>query len=1145
VAQNIPSWDETTPVSGESTEIPSWNDTVPVSIPASTSTPTAAVLTAAPSWDETNAITPGLERYYKIQEEKSNYGLGDVLLPGAIRARGSMIGSRAVPKEDVEAVAEGMGVDAEALKALAPFWVAMPPPEEATTSDWAKGIAGRLGYAAGNIPQFLAKKFLIDDPKMREALDEIRELGEGRMGAGEWAAYNILPAVVTLGGTAEAKAALSTLKAAGRAAAAGSVYGLAGSKENQEVQGVIAGALLGGGLGAIAGKLASRKAAKAEGKVVNEAEDLVLDYVQNNEADITAAGDRAYTRVAESEDYLAGSVVKKKPLDEKQATLIIEQQLSPDTISVTKEGLISDYRKANPGVTDIPDEVTSDIAVATKYVEKRKETFANKLAEEIPDFRTVPTEGGGSRAATTEEILREAGRLGEDGLLKKWKLYAYGDVAVDTIKKEGIHVRGDDAPVGKILVNAFGDRQFGVKVIDERSGGDNMIPFLTLNTNSNKLTIDKKNYYSGNKRLGITGIKDIYKVAKAVPGVIKDLASGGQMFRALDSRDLSGLSPEQQKVASLIISFFDAVRERANTMTGTGISPLAIPKREDFGLPQKMVRPVDYAIRMRQRFAELSKDTDLAKLTEDQLSEAAEANPLLKEFIDGVNLAKPESRARADGKSLVNAYKEAIGRGATNPRLHSVASAALGRREGIPDFLREKNVFKLMDRYMSDTLKNVYLREPLDSLAQKANILEAMHAKTDAAYIRRIVADSLGMRSYSVARLGNQARIGFATAVDTVLSKVVSDPEKRQRMVAAMATLPELAANLQYNIYPNVLGLNPKSHIAQLTQVLFKTAPELGGAYGYQSAIKSYLTIALRGKELLRKVKELGLEPAPNVNEGIDALAEGIEKSLLYRVPAGAVRGMAKVFMRTYAAMDTLNRAATIDMSERLVRDVASGDKAAMKAVSKMPLAIKRQVIASKGDPNAQVKVIAEYLNSATQFNYNKASMSELGTIVGPLFSTFTKWPLATAGDIAADLRTKGFTGGGIRAAEKYAIVWALAQAADSLLYAGMTGDTELAPDFKEAGPRTQRMIGRGGITSMTPIESIRPLLGSKAQEKSLITPPVIDTLYKTMTPLLEGDTEKAGKEGMKALTTFTPGAFLWNFTMGTLPKLILDEQEW
>lgn len=1098
--------------------------------------------------------SPEAKRYAELQSESSKYGLGDLILPEAVKARGTIVGSRSVPDADVEAVAAAKGVNPDDLKAWAPFFVAMPPPEEASLTDWAKGIAGRAGYAAANIPQFAAKKLLIDDPKMREALDEVRELGEGRMGAGEWAAYNVLPAIFTLGGSVEARAAVTALGAAARGSAFGAVSGLAGSREGQEVTGTIAGGVIGGGLGAIAGKLAGRKTAKlaaavegeaAEGKAVGDAEKLALDYVQSNEADITKAGNEAYSRVAESEEYLANAAISKKAINEVEAKTIIEQQLSPDTVDITKEKLISDYKKANPGVTEIPDEVTSDIAVATKYMESRKEKFAQELVEEIPDFKTVATEGGGSRAATTDEIINEAQRLNPEFLKKKWQISAYTDVAIDQIKKEGIKVRGDDAPVGKLLVNGGGDRQFGFKVLDERTGIDTLPDFLKVNSNYNRLTIDKKNFYSGNAKLGITGIKDVYKAAKKLPGIVKELSSStsSRMFNAMDSRDFSALSPAEEKVARTVTGFFDAVRGRANTMTGEGITPLSIPKREDFGLPQQLLRPVDYAIAMRQRFSELSRDTDFSKMTKDQLVAEMESNPLLKEFVKGINISRPEVRI-TDGPTLVRAFKEATGRGASSPRLHAVASTALGRREAIPDFLREKNVFRLMDRYMTNTLKNVYLREPLDALTKKADILEEMEAKAEAAYVRRYVADNLGMRSYSMARLGNQARIGFANAVDVALSKIVSNPEKRQRMVAAMATLPELATNLQYNIYPNVLGLNPKSHIAQLTQVLFKTAPELGGTYGYQSAVKSYLTVAMKGKDLIQKVRQYGLEAAPPTRQDIDALAEGIEKSVIYNVPAKAVRGMAKVFMRTYAAMDTLNRAATVDMSERLVRDVAAGDRAAMKAVSKMPLAVKRQIIAGKGNPEAQTRIIAEYLNSATQFNYNKASLSEIGTILGPFFSTFTKWPLATAGDIAADLRTKGFGGGGIRALEKYGVVWALAQAADSLLYYGLTGDVEFSPDFKEAGPRIQKMIGRGGIASMSPVESLRPLLPGD-RDKSLITPPVIDAVYKIVTPLLEGDTEKSSKEGMKALTTFTPGGYLWNFTMGTLPKLALDEDEW
>ena len=237
--------------------------------------------------------SPQLKRYAELQSESSKYGLGDLVLPEAVKARGTIVGSRSVPDADVEAVAAAKGVNPDDLKAWAPFFVAMPPPEEASLTDWAKGIAGRAGYAAANIPQFAAKKLLIDDPKMREALDEVRELGEGRMGAGEWAAYNVLPAIFTLGGSVEARAAVTALGAAAKGSAFGAVSGLAGSREGQEVTGTIAGGVIGGGLGAIAGKLAGRKTAKlaavaegeGEGKAASDAEKLALDYVQSNEAD--------------------------------------------------------------------------------------------------------------------------------------------------------------------------------------------------------------------------------------------------------------------------------------------------------------------------------------------------------------------------------------------------------------------------------------------------------------------------------------------------------------------------------------------------------------------------------------------------------------------------------------------------------------------------------------------------------------------------------------------------------------------------------------------------------------------------------------------------------------------------------------------
>src|SRR5690606_7310367 len=55
------------------------------------------------------------------------------------------------------------------------------------------------------------------------------------------------------------------------------------------------------------------------------------------------------------------------------------------------------------------------------------------------------------------------------------------------------------------------------------------------------------------------------------------------------------------------------------------------------------------------------------------------------------------------------------------------------------------------------------------------------------------------------------------------------------------------------------------------------------------------------------------------------------------------------------------------------------------------------------------------------------------GRAWGPLFSTFTKWPLSIAGDIATELTTKGVKKGGTILAGRYLAPFALLGLVDSL----------------------------------------------------------------------------------------------------------------
>lgn len=383
--------------------------------------------------------------------------------------------------------------------------------------------------------------------------------------------------------------------------------------------------------------------------------------------------------------------------------------------------------------------------------------------------------------------------------------------------------------------------------------------------------------------------------------------------------------------------------------------------------------------------------------------------------------------------------------------------------------------------------------------------------------------------------------------VDKSLSTIITNPEQRKNVVDSIRLMPELMANIQYNIYPNVLGMNPRAHLSQLLQTWAKNAPEIGGTYGYSLTGKSFLhaVFALRSagsRELYDKVAQYGLEPKSFVREASESVADSMERYILFNTGAKAIRKAADIFMYTYGKMDTFNRGVTLYMAEKLTEDLNNGVKGAIDAVSKMPISVRRELVRRKGNLKEQAFLLAQHLNSTTQYNYNRPSMSELGVILGPLFSTFTKWPLATAGDIIADLRTKGIVGGGLRTVEKYGVTLLLASMMDNAIRYSLSGELDVGGDFKDYDDAVKKIVGTGGLTTMAPGYSVAALF-PKDREKSFFTPPVVDAFYSgILTPMMTGDTEKMAEQGARVAKTFIPGAFVYRFVTEDIPFYVTGE---
>jgi hypothetical protein len=230
-----------------------------------------------------------------------------------------------------------------------------------------------------------------------------------------------------------------------------------------------------------------------------------------------------------------------------------------------------------------------------------------------------------------------------------------------------------------------------------------------------------------------------------------------------------------------------------------------------------------------------------------------------------------------------------------------------------------------------------------------------------------------------------------------------------------------------------------------------------------------------------------------------------------------------------YSGIDSVNRAVTLGVADQMISDLMRNSKLAQAALTKFPTVIQSEIQKSlvAGNEQAAHRVLAEYLNAATQFNYNRASLSEFGRTMGPLFSTFTKWPSAIAGDIVQEYRDRGIMGGSIRNAEKYIAPLLLLQVFDSAIL-GEGSDSELSD-------RKKLLFGKYGLSSAAPIGTIKSIATG-----DFFTPPVVDAVYKgVISPVIIGRPEQVHKNVVKAVDGFMPGSVWVRVFTKDLPTLM------
>lgn len=1046
----------------------------------------------------------------------------------------------------------------------------------------ARESAGFLGRNLGfGIPQFIYKKNNVD-PKMERALDEVTKWSNKKRGLIDTATEFVTP------GGAIGTAAKSTLGKVLGGAATGATYGLTGSEQGKEVESTAKGAALGlalsgilsaGGKAIDAIRLSKetgiplaeiRKLEKADRSdlerlrdtlqkeeiaPVIKQESLLENPVTRRELGTPEGTGTVLKEIPQTEVYLPQLLQKvdrspaKRPI-EKQVQLDIDKGAAEVAAKLEKTqevqnriGFTDKYNVSpeearlivleNKG-PDFLKKIESPSTAEYRVLAEGKELPVVREARDILDDHLIGFASELEKGATKPRTREEAARIVQDHVRddaglgyvqRKYKQYTDTENALSYIRDSGIRAVGQPGLLGN-AINKISDNQFVLRGMDKKYGTQLEPTLSDMNRAVNRLSFAEKEY--------ATDLSNLYsKYRKEFPAA-QEGAQQGRIFDAVFSKDTSKLLPEEKALLEEIRGTLDKVRSDVRGELKDGkidrrvATTLPILQREDY-LPH-MLMDTEKIVPLVEKKAESAlaeADALLGRRLEtwsdvspSEVSALVGKSKQVREITGALDIFGLPNRSGAEIENSLRRFAD--GREAAH-LVETKASALMRREDRMPEFLLEKNLYKLASKYRKSILKHAYMEAPLSKWDAETRKLEALRADVESEYARNIVADFIGTRpgtwnaSTSKASLGYQKRID--RLADSIGPGVVSDS------VRNLKVLPDVMSIALGQIHPNVLGLSPRAALTNLTQTWTKVAPELGGLYGQRTALRAVAHTALKFKEQVGKVEDLGFIPDALRRSQEKAVQEGIRESVGYNVPINVLESMGKVAMAAHDLTEKFNRSLVLSVGELMARDLAGGPQkaAALKTLAKWPTYVQKKVQENMSDPQAVSEIIGRYLNDVTQYNYNKVSMSQFGRTVGPLLSTFTKWPTATLGDIVQEYRSKSILPATARVVEKYFVPLAM-----------LEGGQQLVNQLWPESDTRKLLLGSSGLRGMSPIGSAAGLATGEA-----FTSPPVDLLTEAVIgPLSKGKAPDLGKGAQKAFTLYAPGSNVARFLFDDLTTL-------
>ena len=982
-------------------------------------------------------------------------------------------------KEDIELNKSSSFFDEEDLAGAS----AVPKTED--ISKWESAARGKLqgvswGFsdeaigALEGIGRSMFDKDLTFKEAYKKARDESREANRAAseanpktyMGA-EIAGSLVAPGGILLGSIGKGAKGIKQLAKVG--ATVGGVEGGAtglGLSEEEDLKGQLRdtaigtgiGVGMGGGLGGVAGVIANKF-----GKNVDEVASMEIpETIVNKAEDAFSSGkpdsDKLYIRMEEDGPL---QIIESSADNDSRQTVrrYLEylnsraDNLDEDVFTVKKERKLHDSRDDFFGDTDWHEtrelersdwknprdaeiDLDGNVQNHKEYLERLNGNYENLRKQGMVNKQTW------DEFRLGEHIMRQMDL--DDAARRHAVIDGLGGEADDLVRQKIKDYDMKD-PLS-VLSKWADDANVAARRIDDKTG-------LDIEIIQNKL-VDQVNKKKGFDREMANAMDHVQQLRK------KSKLTDEQIYDALQTGGM-----KDNPIVNAYRAAFEGLRERA------GEAGITIEKRANY-VPQRKKTGVDMIMALEKQGKKL--DSVLKK------------NMLLKDLTGRIDWEKAdgdllESLDKLKGHRKDLAYLQHIAQKMYNSEIHTThqlqqairqmrtpemvyrssqpeVGAAFARKGDMPDWLKEKNIDKLLWRNTDEVSHAAFVLPTLRALDSRIVALQRLGMDNAADWVRNYRLD------LSRINRPNKHRFDITSGVKNKM-RFWGEDNADKRLGRFVRDLPDFMEVAASSLYPNIIGGNIKAIMRNLTQPLSMTAGEMGYWKATPVALKSMGKLAkikASGKwpEFRRQLVAEGTIPENvglNDFEGIRSGVADWAKSKVVKATQNAIDRYARLSMYLYNETDTINRAVTKLMSEDIAADILKrGDKS--EYFQRLPKAVQNKV-ARADTPKEAEDYIRRFLLVQTQLAYGQVGSNELGRTLGPGLTMLAKWPVAVTSDMVYKAQNKQF---------KQMMVKYFGPAIAASLATGAIVDNN-----KGMTPRQKELIGSGGFPTWLPYGSM------------------------------------------------------------------------